>query len=112
MRILTSLMAALLAVVPAISSGQSALLPTDRAGYVITPSEMLVVYGAYRLSDGRWLRITHEKRGVWADLSGVGKMPLMPVASVAFVSPDRSMRFEFIEIPFPTDVHITGGLSG
>ncbi len=107
MRTLPYLLAALLIAVPAIPSAQTALLPTDREGYYVTPVEMLEVYGVYRLDDGRILRITREGRRVWADLSGVGRMPLTPVDSIAFVSPDRRMRFEFIPMPFATDVVIT-----
>ena len=107
MRTLPSLLAALLIAAPAIPFAQSALLPSDRVGYYVTPVEMLEVYGVYRLTYGRVLRITREGRRVWADLTGIGKMPLTPVGSIAFVSPDQRMRFEFIPMAFATDVVIT-----
>jgi hypothetical protein len=107
MRTLSSLLAALLCAAPAMTSAQSALLPSDREGYYVTPVEMLEVVGVYRLSDGRILRITREGRRVWADLTGVGRIPLTPVDSIAFVSPDRRMRFEFRPMAFATDVVIT-----
>ena len=107
MRSLSTLLAALLIAAPAIPSAQSVLQSTDREGYYVTPVEMLEVYGVYRLDDGRVLRITHDARRVWAELPGVGKMPLTPVASIAFVSPDRRMRFEFVPMAFATDVVIT-----
>ncbi len=107
MRTLTTLLAALLFAAPAIPSAQSVLEPADREGYYVTPVEMLEVYGVYHLNDGRILRITRDARRVWADLSGVGKIPLTPVASIAFVSPDRRMRFEFVPMAFATDVVVT-----
>ena len=107
MRTLSSLLAAMLIAVPGVPSAQSAVLPSDRVGYFVTPVEMLEVYGVYQLNDGRLLRITRDGRRVWADLQGVGKIPLTPVASIAFVSPDRNMRFEFTPMAFATDVVIT-----
>ena len=107
MRSLPALLAALLIAAPTVSSAQSVLHSSDRVGYYVTPVEMLEVYGVYRLEDGRVLRITHDERRVWAELPGVGKMPLTPVASIAFVSPDRRMRFEFLPMAFATDVVIT-----
>lgn len=106
-RSFTCVCAAMLFAAPALSSAQSALRSTDREGYHVTPNEMLEVYGVYHLSDGRLLRITRDGRRVWADLPGVGKIALTPVASVAFVSPDRRMRFEFIPMAFATEVLIT-----
>ena len=107
MRTITSVLAALLFAAPGVSSAQSALHSTDREGYYVTPYEMLEVYGVYHMSDGRVLRMTRDARRVWADLPGVGKIPLTPVASTAFVSPDRRMRFEFVPMAFAMDVVIT-----
>ena len=107
MRTLSAVLAALLIASPSIPLAQSALLPSDRVGYFVTPVELLEVDGVYPLSDGRLLRVRHDNHGVWADLQGVGSMKLTPVASVAFVSPDRRMRFEFRPMAFATDVVIT-----
>jgi hypothetical protein len=104
---LAALLAAVLAAAPAILAAQSVLQPSDREGYYIAPVEMLDVYGVYPLSDGRLLRVTNERHRVWAELQGVGKFPLTPVASVAFVSPDRSYRFQFKPMAFATEVLIT-----
>ena len=106
-RTFTSVLAAILFAAPAVSSAQSALHSTDREGYHVTLNKMLEVYGVYHLTDGRVLRITRDARRVWADLPGVGRIPLTPVASIAFVSPDRRMRFEFVPMAFARDVLIT-----
>ena len=100
MRTSLFVLAALLVAAPAVAPAQSVLQPSDREGYYVTPYEMIWVYGVYQLSDFRQLRITYKGRHVWADLSGVGRMSLTPVSSIAFVSPDRRMRLEFKPIVF------------
>lgn len=85
----------------------------ERDNYSITPYEMLEVYGDYPLSNGETLRVTREGRRYFAALPSIGKVEIVAVGSIAFVTRDRSMRLDFTPVPFTTYVWVsrTGGAS-
>lgn len=105
MRIITvvSLIVALALAVPAALAQTPAATGAERH-YYITPYEMLDVYGAYPLSNGETLRITREGRRYFADMRSFGKVEIVAVDSIVFVSKDRSVKLKFTPRAFATDV--------
>ena len=81
----------------------------ERDNYYLAPHEMLEVYGDYPLSNGETLRISREGRRYFASMPSTGKVEIMPIGSIAFVTRDRSLRFDFTPVPFSTYVWITPG---
>lgn len=81
----------------------------ERDNYYLAPHEMLEVYGAYPLSNGETLNISREGRRYFASMPSTGKVEIMPVGSIAFVTRDRSLRLDFTPVPFSTYVWVTRG---
>jgi hypothetical protein len=79
-----------------------------RAGYYITPYEMMDVYGTYTLSNGDTLRITREHNRYWAEMHRTGRVEIVPVASMVFVEKAGALRYTFTPRPFDTEVRIDG----
>ena len=100
------LLLALLVLAAPSASAQAPAAGAPQRHYYITPGEMLEVYGTYRLSNGEILRITREKRRYWAEMPSTGKVEIVPVDSIVFVSRDGNMRLEFRPLAFATDVNI------
>jgi hypothetical protein len=102
MRVSSSILMSLLAVVAACSASG------PRAGYYVTPTEMLDVYGTYPLSNGDVLRISREHNRYWAETQRIGKMEIVPVDSLVFVERAGILRYTFTPLPFTTEVRIDG----
>jgi hypothetical protein len=79
-----------------------------RAGYYITPYEMMDVYGSYTLSNGDTLRITREHNRYWAEMGRTGRVEIVPVDSLVFVERAGLLRYTFTPRAFDTEVHIEG----
>lgn len=101
--IAASLIGTLALAVPAAPAQTPA--PAERH-YYITPEQMLEVYGAYSLSNGETLRITREGRRYFASTPSLGKIEIVAIGSIVFVSKDRSVRFAFTPRAFATDLVI------
>lgn len=92
--------------VPGAPAETPAVAGTPQRHYYLTPVEMLEVYGTYRLSNGETMRITREKRRDWADMPSTGKVEIVAVDSIVFVTRDGNLRLEFTPLAFATDVKI------
>lgn len=79
----------------------------ERDNYYITPYEMLEVYGDYPLSNGETLTVTREGRRYFAAMPSMGKVEIVAVGSIAFVTRDRAMRLDFTPVPFTTYVWVS-----
>mgnify|MGYP003482804517 CR=1 FL=1 len=79
----------------------------ERDNYTITPYEMLEVYGDYPLSNGETLRVTREGRRYFAAMPSIGKVEIVAVGSIAFVTRDRALRLDFTPVPFTTYVWVS-----
>lgn len=79
----------------------------ERDNYHITPYEMLEVYGDYPLSNGETLRVTREGRRYFAAMPSIGKVEIVAVGSIAFVTRDRGLRLDFTPVPFTTYVWVS-----
>jgi hypothetical protein len=79
--------------------------------YYIAPFELLEVYGTYPLSDGSVLRVGPANAGTraWAQLDGMGRMALVAVGPLEFVSRDGSLHLRFAALPFRTEVEVERG---
>jgi hypothetical protein len=71
----------------------------SNAAYKLRPFELDEVQGVYALADGRYLRVTHEHRKLYAEIDGA-KAEIVPVARNRFASPDDSLRLAFEQVPF------------
>jgi hypothetical protein len=76
------------------------------ATYKLRPFEFDGVTGVYSLSDGRNLRIVAEHRKLYAQI-GTAKNEIVPVAQNRFVTRDDSLRLDFDQIPFATQVTVS-----
>ena len=101
MRALSTLLLAAALALPAYAA------PAEREGYFLTPTEMLEVYGVYRLDNGQVLRITRGQRRYWAEFNRQGPFEIRPVASIVFVSRERGLRLAFTPLAFATDVVVS-----
>ena len=81
----------------------------ERDNYYLAPHEMLEVYGNYPLSNGETLSISREGRRYFASMPSTGKVEIMPIGSIAFVTRDRALRFDFTPVPFTTYVWVSPG---
>ena len=78
----------------------------ERDNYYITPYEMLEVYGDYPLSNGETLKVMREGQRYYALMPSIGKVEIVAVGSIAFVTRDRSLRLDFTPVPFTTYVWV------
>jgi hypothetical protein len=69
-------------------------------------NELDDVKGVYKLSDGRTLHVTAENRKLYARL-GAAKSELLALAQTRFVTRDDSLRLDFDQIPFATEVTVS-----
>jgi hypothetical protein len=76
--------------------------------YYIAPNELLEIYGTYPLSNGEVLHIGPANAGgrAWAELGGSGRMRLVAVGPLEFVTRDGTLRLRFVALPFRTDVKV------
>jgi hypothetical protein len=76
--------------------------------YYIAPNELLEIYGTYPLSNGEVLHIGPANAGgrAWAELGGSGRMRLVAVGPLEFVTRDGTLRLRFVALPFRTDVEV------
>ncbi|HEY0489562.1 MAG TPA: hypothetical protein VGD30_08630 [Telluria sp.] len=79
----------------------------ERDNYYLAPHEMLEVYGDYPLSNGETLRVTREGRRYFAAMPSIGKVEIVAVGSIAFVTRDRALRLDFTPVPFTTYVWVS-----
>jgi hypothetical protein len=104
-------MKALLVTLVALPALLSALLFAPVAAareYYIAPNELLDIYGTYPLSNGEVLHIGPANAGgrAWAELGGSGRMRLVAVGPLEFVTRDGMLRLRFAALPFRTDVEV------
>lgn len=76
--------------------------------YVVTPVEMMDVYGVYPLSNGDVLKVSREHKRYWAEMRNTGRFEIVPVASIVFVEKGGSIRLTFEPLPFTTAVRVDG----
>jgi hypothetical protein len=76
--------------------------------YYIAPVELLEVYGSYPLSNGDVLRVGPANAGThaWAQLRDTGRMRLVAVGPLEFVTRDGGLHLRFAALPFRTDVEV------
>ena len=76
--------------------------------YYIAPFELREVYGTYPLSDGDVLRVGPANAGTraWAALRGSGRIALVPIGPLEFVSGDGRLYLRFEALPFTTEVTV------
>jgi hypothetical protein len=77
------------------------------APYKLRPVQFEGVQGTYGLDDGRTMRITSEKRKLYAQINGGDKEEIVAVAQNVFLTADQDLRLEFDQIPFATEVRLT-----
>lgn len=80
---------------------------TPRAsGHLLRDSEVAGLPGTYNLADGQVLRVSFERHKLYAEL-GENKAELVPAGTNTFVARDDSMKLEFDQVPYATDVALT-----
>jgi hypothetical protein len=98
---------------PAISAIQVVgLMP----GYKPRPAEIDELKGVYALDNGMALKITHERRRLYARLGERAVTELVPVGENRYESPDQRMTIEYhpvafgdeIVLTYPADLNVAG----
>ena len=63
--------------------------------------------GSYGLSNGETLQVSYERSRLYAEL-GERRAELVPVDGTSFAARDGGMRLRFDQVPFATDVVVSG----
>ena len=73
---------------------------------MLSASEVAGLSGDYALSDGKVMRVSFEQHKLYAEI-GDSKAQLVPAGTNTFVSRDDSLKLEFNQVPFATDVALS-----
>ena len=79
-------------------AGTSARLP---------PADAAGLAGTYGLSNGETLRVSFERSRLFAEM-GDSKTELVPAGGNSFATRGTAMRLTFDQVPFATDVTVSG----
>jgi hypothetical protein len=87
--------------------GNSVTVHGDTSQIVrLTPGQAQDVAGAFRLQDGRVLRLTHQSNKVFMEVDGK-REELLPLSRTEFVARDSGARVALDEEAFAGTVHLT-----
>lgn len=75
--------------------------------YRIPTADAAALAGTYGLSNGETLRVSYERSRLYAQL-GERKAELVPVDANSFAARGSGMRLRFDQVPFATDVVVSG----
>lgn len=75
--------------------------------YRLPSPEAAALAGTYPLSNGEVMRVSYEQRRLFAQL-GAFKSELVPAGGASYAAPGTGMLLTFDQIPFATDVTVSG----
>lgn len=79
----------------------------DMPAYKPRPAEIEEVQGVYSLDNGTPLKISTERRKLYAQLGQRKLTELVPVAENRFASPDQRITMEYRPAPFDGEIVLT-----
>jgi hypothetical protein len=75
--------------------------------YKPRPGEIDEVKGVYALDNGGTLKVSTERRRIYAQLGRRDRIELVPVAKNRYVAPGQRMTLEYRPMPFDDEVVLT-----
>jgi hypothetical protein len=86
------------------------IMPVQTIGapvYRIPTPDAAALAGSYGLSTGETLRVSYERSRLYAEL-GERRTELVPVDGTSFAARGGGLRLRFDQVPFATDVVVSG----
>lgn len=79
----------------------------SRMAHRMPAADAVTLAGTYPLSNGEILRVSYERSRLYAEM-GQRRTELVQTGSTSFVGRGTATQFTFDQVPFATDVVVTG----